>query len=89
MTGPQRSSRTSFSTCSRCRGHLLHSPIRRRVSFAEFLNAVVNENELIVVSPEQALDCFFRTAMDAVVIENTLVQRQPVETTASGDAATT
>jgi carbamoyltransferase len=40
------------------------------------LNTSFNENEPIVESPEQALDCFFRTAMDAVVVENTLVQRQ-------------
>jgi hypothetical protein len=33
------------------------------------------------------LDCFFRTDMDAVVIENTLVQRQPVEAAASADDA--
>ncbi|MCS4136359.1 carbamoyltransferase C-terminal domain-containing protein [Salinibacter ruber] len=51
------------------------------------LNTSFNENEPIVESPEQALDCFFRTAMDAVVVENTLVQRQPVEAAAAGDAS--
>ncbi len=45
----------------------------------------VNENEPIVKSPEQVLDCFFRMAMDAVVVENTLLQRQPVEAAAAGD----
>jgi carbamoyltransferase len=42
------------------------------------LNTSFNENEPIVESPEQALDCFLRTDMDAVVIENTLVRRKPV-----------
>jgi carbamoyltransferase len=42
------------------------------------LNTSFNENEPIVESPEQALDCFFRTDMDAVVVENTLVRRQTV-----------
>ena len=42
------------------------------------LNTSFNENEPIVESPEQALDGFFRTDMDAVVVENTLVMRQPV-----------
>jgi carbamoyltransferase len=46
------------------------------------LNTSFNENEPIVNTPEEALDCFFRTDMGAVVIEDTLVQRQPVETAA-------
>ena len=46
------------------------------------LNTSFNENEPIVNTPAEALDCFFRTDMDAVVIENTLVRRQPVETAA-------
>ena len=46
------------------------------------LNTSFNENEPIVNTPEEALDCFFRTDMDAVVIEDTLVQRQPVEAAA-------
>jgi carbamoyltransferase len=40
------------------------------------LNTSFNENEPIVNTPEEALNCFFRTDMDAVVIEDTLVQRQ-------------
>jgi carbamoyltransferase len=46
------------------------------------LNTSFNENEPIVNTPEEALDCFFHTDMDAVVIEDTLVQRQPVEAAA-------
>lgn len=39
------------------------------------LNTSFNENEPIVDTPEQALDCFLRTDMDAVVIENLLIRR--------------
>jgi carbamoyltransferase len=40
------------------------------------LNTSFNENEPIVDTPEQALDCFFRTRMDAIVIENSIVRRR-------------
>ncbi len=39
------------------------------------LNTSFNENEPIVDTPEQALDCFLRTRMDALVIHDTLVRR--------------
>ena len=41
------------------------------------LNTSFNENEPIVDTPEQALDCFFRTRMDAIVVHDTLVRRYP------------
>ena len=34
------------------------------------LNTSFNENEPIVMSPEEALDCLIRTDMDALYIEN-------------------
>ena len=37
------------------------------------LNTSFNENEPIVENPEQAIDCFIRTDMDALVIENILL----------------
>jgi carbamoyltransferase len=40
------------------------------------LNTSFNENEPIVDTPEQAIDCFLRTQMDAVVINNTVIERQ-------------
>jgi carbamoyltransferase len=40
------------------------------------LNTSFNENEPIVDTPEQALDCFLRTRMDVIVIGNTIIQRQ-------------
>jgi carbamoyltransferase len=41
------------------------------------LNTSFNENEPIVDTPEQALDCFFRTRMDVIVVNNTIVRRFP------------
>jgi carbamoyltransferase len=41
------------------------------------LNTSFNENEPIVDTPEQALDCFLRTRMDVIVVGNTLIRRQP------------
>lgn len=43
------------------------------------LNTSFNENEPIVDTPEQALDCFLRTRMDAIVLHNRIVRRQPAE----------
>ena len=40
------------------------------------LNTSFNENEPIVETPAQALDCFLRTKMDAIVLNTTLVRRR-------------
>jgi carbamoyltransferase len=39
------------------------------------LNTSFNENEPIVNSPEEALNCFLRTKMDMLVMENIVVER--------------
>ncbi len=39
------------------------------------LNTSFNENEPIVNSPEEALDCFLRTNMDMLVLENCIIER--------------
>ena len=39
------------------------------------LNTSFNENEPIVNSPEQALECFLRTSMDMLVLENCVITR--------------
>ena len=39
------------------------------------LNTSFNENEPIVCSPQEALDCFLRTKMDCLVLENYLITR--------------
>ena len=41
------------------------------------LNTSFNENEPVVCNPEEALDCFLRTKMDWLVMENTIVSRTP------------
>lgn len=39
------------------------------------LNTSFNENEPIVNSPEEALNCFLRTSMDMLVLENIVIER--------------
>ena len=39
------------------------------------LNTSFNENEPIVCTPKQALECFLRTKMDILVLENTFIRR--------------
>ncbi|MBI1748987.1 MAG: carbamoyltransferase [Acidobacteria bacterium] len=51
------------------------------------LNTSFNENEPIVCRPEEAIDCFLRTPMDAVIIGNYLVEKtsaQAPQTVVSG-----
>ena len=59
--------------------HALISAFERRTGVPILLNTSFNENEPIVDTPEQAFACFHRTRMDAVVINNTVVRREPVE----------
>jgi carbamoyltransferase len=40
------------------------------------LNTSFNENEPIVDTPQQALDCFLRTRMDAIIVGNSVLRRQ-------------
>jgi carbamoyltransferase len=47
-----------------------------RTGIALVLNTSFNENEPIVDTPAQALDCFMRTDMDLLVLHRTLVQRR-------------
>jgi len=39
------------------------------------LNTSFNENEPVVMSPEQAIDTFLKTRMDVLVLGNSLVRR--------------
>ena len=47
------------------------------------LNTSFNENEPIVLTPEQAIDCFLRTHMDVLVIGAHVLQRKKVPVAAS------
>jgi carbamoyltransferase len=40
------------------------------------LNTSFNENEPIVMTPEQALDCILRTDMDAIIINNFIIEKK-------------
>lgn len=40
------------------------------------LNTSFNENEPVVCKPEEALDCFLRTKMDVLVMENLFIERK-------------
>jgi carbamoyltransferase len=39
------------------------------------VNTSFNDNEPVVNRPEEALDCFLRTEMDAVVLDNFLITK--------------
>jgi len=48
------------------------------------LNTSFNENEPIVLTPAQALDCFLRTSMDILVIGRHVLERAAVPLAAAG-----
>jgi carbamoyltransferase len=55
--------------------HRLISAFAERTGVPLILNTSFNENEPIVCSPEDAIDCFVATKMDALAIEDFLVKR--------------
>jgi carbamoyltransferase len=57
------------------RYHRLISEFEAITGVPVVLNTSFNENEPIVDTPEQALDCFLRTRMDAIVVNNTIITR--------------
>ena len=58
------------------RYHALISEFERQTGVPVVLNTSFNDNEPIVCRPEEALDCFLRTKMDALVLGNFLITRQ-------------
>ncbi|MGO8792337.1 MAG: carbamoyltransferase [Terriglobia bacterium] len=42
------------------------------------LNTSFNENEPIVLTPKEAIDCFLRTRMDVLVLGNFLIEKPPL-----------
>lgn len=56
--------------------HALISEFERQTGVPVVLNTSFNDNEPIVCRPQEALDCFLRTQMDALVLENVLITRQ-------------
>ena len=57
------------------RYHKLISKFAEKTGVPILLNTSFNENEPIVNKPEEALDCFLRTKMDMLVMENIIVER--------------
>jgi len=57
------------------RYYQLIETFRKKTGVPILLNTSFNENEPIVNSPEQALECFLRTSMDMLVLENCLITR--------------
>jgi carbamoyltransferase len=57
------------------RYHALISAFRDLTQVPVVLNTSFNDNEPIVCRPEEALDCFLRTRMDALVLGDFLIQR--------------
>jgi carbamoyltransferase len=40
------------------------------------LNTSFNENEPIIRTPQEAIDCFIRTKMDLLIIENFIIESE-------------
>ena len=59
------------------RYHGLISEFEKLTGTPVVLNTSFNENEPIVDTPAQALDCFLRTRMDVIVVNDTIIQRVP------------
>ncbi len=57
------------------RYHALISEFERQTGVPVVLNTSFNDNEPIVCRPQEALDCFLRTRMDALVLGNYLITR--------------
>jgi carbamoyltransferase len=57
------------------RYYQLISEFERQTGVPVVLNTSFNDNEPIVCRPEEALDCFLRTQMDALVLGNYLITR--------------
>jgi carbamoyltransferase len=58
------------------RYHALISEFHRLTSVPMVLNTSFNENEPVVCYPEEALECFLRTNMDILVLENFFLERK-------------
>lgn len=52
---------------------------RKKTGIPILLNTSFNENEPIVNSPQDALECFLRTNMDMLVLENCVIERNALK----------
>lgn len=58
------------------RYYALIDAFRKKTGIPILLNTSFNENEPIVNRPEEALDCYLRTNMDMLAMENILIRRK-------------
>lgn len=58
------------------RYYRLIEAFRKKTGVPILLNTSFNENEPIVNSPEHALECYLRTSMDVLVLENCVITRR-------------
>ena len=59
------------------RYYALIEAFRKKTGVPILLNTSFNENEPIVNTPAEALDCYLRTQMDMLVLENCVIERKP------------
>jgi len=57
------------------RYYMLIETFRQKTGVPILLNTSFNENEPIVNTPAEAIDCFLRTQMDMLVLENCIIER--------------
>ncbi len=72
-TAPAGCRRSSRRTNPRY--HRLIEAFRDLTGVPMVLNTSFNENEPVVCEPEEALDCFLRTKMDVLVMDDVMVSR--------------
>jgi carbamoyltransferase len=65
----------TVSALTNPRYHRLIDSFRALTGVPMLLNTSFNENEPVVCRPEEALDCFLRTKMDLLVINDTIISR--------------
>ena len=66
----------TVSASTNPRYHKLISTFKEKTGVPVLLNTSFNENEPIVNTPQEALDCFLRTKMDMLVLGNIVVRRK-------------
>lgn len=68
------------------RYHALISKFYDITGIPILLNTSFNENEPVVCSPKEALNCFLRTNMDVIVLNNYMIKKDPNRTITNHNA---
>lgn len=68
------------------RYYRLIAEFRNLTGVPVLLNTSFNENEPIVDTPQQALDCFLRTKMDVIVVNDTIIKRKQRAQSVDGES---